>query len=710
VPDLAALKSAARAAIVIPAVFALADKVIAQPQTSILAAFGSFAVLVLVEFAGPPKNRFIAYVGLACAGAVFITLGTLCSRSPWLATGAMAAVGFSVLFSGVISGYFAAATSGAILTFVLPVTIPAPNSAIPDRLEGWGLAVGVGICAVMLLWPARWRADLQREAARTLRAVEDLVEAERDAFTERARLAREAVDGLGRRFLGTQHRPTGPTGPTAALASIPDELDWLLSFLSPLELACAEEVEAMAAAAAVLRASADRLEGRDEQPDFARLDVARDEVARALARRLSAVPADTGDGALPEVLDAPFRIRAVTYSARQVAGYALLATGADAPELGLHDVAQPTPTRAALGATEQLAIDHASVRSVWFQNSVRGAAGLAVAVYIAQRSGLQHSFWVVLGTLSVLRSNALGTGWSILSALAGTAVGIVVGALLVIGIGTHQTVLWGVLPLAILLAAYAPRAISFAAGQAGFTVVLFVLFNIIQPVGWRVGLIRVEDVAIGFAISLGVGLLFWPRGAGALLRDDLAAAYARAADYVAAAAREVIEGGEPGEAARAERVADGAIHRLDDAFRQYLAERSATQVNVEDVAALVGGASRVRRAAQSLVSLGRMVDGDARLERCGENLDGEIHALHSWYVTLGYSLVNDRPPPPPHIRDAEGRSRLLACVRDAARGGDKPRVHAALMVLWASQHLDNLWRLEEHLGERARAAIAASAR
>ena len=71
-----------------------------------------------------------------------------------------------------------------------------------------------------------------------------------------------------------------------------------------------------------------------------------------------------------------------------------------------------------------------------------------------------------------------------------------------IGIGTHEAVLWGVLPVAILLAAYAPRAISFAAGQAGFTVVLFVLFNIIQPVGWSVGLVRFEDVAIGFAISL----------------------------------------------------------------------------------------------------------------------------------------------------------------------------------------------------------------
>src|SRR5439155_4131975 len=285
---------------------------------------------------------------------------------------------------------------------------------------------------------------------------------------------------------------------------------------------------------------------------------------------------------------------------------------------------------------------------------------------------------------------------------------LVVGALLVIGIGTHETVLWGVLPVAILLAAYAPRAISFAAGQAGFTVVLLVLFNIIQPVGWSVGLIRVEDVAIGFAISLGVGLLFWPRGAGALLREDLAAAYARGVDYVVATARQLIEGGDPDAASRAARAADAAVHRLDDAFRQYLAERSATEMNVEDVAALVGGAARVRRAAQSLASLGRMTNHDQRLEGCGENLDREIHALQSWYVTLGYTLVNDRPLPPPHIRDAEGARRLLACVSDAARDGDERTVRAALVLLWASQHLENLWRLEAHLGERGRKPQAGS--
>src|SRR5437762_1514240 len=159
-----------------PAVFALADKEIGQTQTSLFAAFGSFALLVLVEFGGRWRTRLVAYLGLACVGATFITLGTLCSRDTWLAAAAMALVGFATLFSGVISGYLAAGTTGALLIFVLPVTIPAPNSAIPDRLEGWALASGVGICALMLLWPPRRRGGLQREAAGALRAVADFLD------------------------------------------------------------------------------------------------------------------------------------------------------------------------------------------------------------------------------------------------------------------------------------------------------------------------------------------------------------------------------------------------------------------------------------------------------------------------------------------------------------------------------------------------------
>jgi hypothetical protein len=105
-----------------------------------------------------------------------------------------------------------------------------------------------------------------------------------------------------------------------------------------------------------------------------------------------------------------------------------------------------------------------------------------------------------------------GTVTSALQGLIGTTIGIVLGGALVFAIGSDEILFWIVFPPAILVAAYAPRAISFAAGQAGFTVAILILFNLIEPTGWEVGLVRVEDVAIGVAISVVVGLLFWPRG------------------------------------------------------------------------------------------------------------------------------------------------------------------------------------------------------
>ena len=700
-PGLAALRSAARAAIVMPVVFAFADKVIGDPNTALFAAFGSLAMLVFADFTGPRRSRFVAYLALAGAGAANIVLGTLCSQDTWLAVAAMAVVGFTILMSGAINGYFAAASTSALLTFVLPVTIAAPPSAIPARLEGWTLAAAAGILAHMLLWPARPRDTLRVDAARACAALADLVDSrlagDRSVITARSSSARDAVDGLRTRFLAAPHRPTGPTGRTAALASLVDELDWLLSLLEPpadpppLELCRKENAEAMAATVAVLRVSAARLDGRDERPDLARLDEAQEAVTQALAGQIPELKPLQDGQALQSALEPAFRVRSISDAVRQIGGYALAAAGA-APELDESQMA-----RSPFQVAKEFAVEHISAQSVWFRNSIRGAAALAVAVYIAQRTGLQHDFWIVLGTLSVLRSNALGTGSSIVNALAGTAVGILIGAAVVIAIGTHQAVLWVVLPVAILLAAYAPRAISFAAGQAGFTVVLFVLFNLIQPSGWEVGLVRIEDVAIGFAISLGVGLLFWPRGAAALLRENLGAAYARSADYVAAAARQLIGGDDAARSAGAALVADAAIHRLDDSFRQSLAERSARRVKVEDVGTLVAGAARVRRAGQSLAALSRMTDGDAILARCGANLDAEVHALRSWFIALGDSLVHAEAAPPSHIRDGDGRRRLLDCVHDAVTGGDKTKLHPALVLLWATQQLDNLWRLESHL-------------
>jgi uncharacterized membrane protein YccC len=266
-------------------------------------------------------------------------------------------------------------------------------------------------------------------------------------------------------------------------------------------------------------------------------------------------------------------------------------------------------------------------------------------------------------------------------------------------------VLWVALPPAILLAAFAPRAISFAAGQAGFTIVVLIIFNIIQPTGWTVGLVRVEDVAIGLAVSLAVGLLIWPRGVGDLLRETLGEAYARSAEYVASAAQRLGGAGDAGPTEGSTRsartLARDAANRLDDAFREYLAESGAQRANPEAVSALVAGATRVRLAAYSLSTLTPAPEGKPRLDQCAAALAADVDAVRSWYHSLADALVDRTPTPPLHPGGEDEAANLARCVRRALASGDESLVGPAISLLWAGQHLDNLRELGAHMVQPA---------
>ncbi len=693
-PERESLKNAARAAIVMPAVFAFTDNVIGQQQTTFFSAFGSFSMLVLASFEGPQRHRLKAYLTLAGVGAALISIGTVCSRAPWAAAAVTAVIGFTILFAGLINRYFAAGAFAALLSLILAVNIPAAPSAIPARLEGWGIASAVAIAAVMLLWPPRARPALRPAAARVCDAIADLLQSELDrgsSLAPRITEVGEAVTSLRQRFVSTPFRPTGATGATKALASLVDELDWLRSIVvqqarSRLDICREENRETVAAAVSVLRASAARLNGIDERPDLDRLVRAREAGIEALIRDIRDLPPDRDETVMLFAVEPAFRTRAVSYATWEVGANTLIATGAAGPEADWGPRGRPS---APLEIARLLA-EHARLRSVWFRNSVRGAAALAIAVYVAQRASLQHAFWVVLGTLSVLRSSALGTGSTILQAVSGTALGIVVGGGLVAAIGTNHGLLWAVLPIAVLLAAYAPRAISFAAGQAGFTVVLLILFNIIQPTGWKVGLVRVEDVGIGFAISLVVGLLFWPRGARAALRESAADAYATSATYFAVAATASDVG-----VLRTTAVA--AAHRLDDTYRQFLAEPRREQLDLESMATLVTGATRLRLAAHSLRTIATETGGWDGLAV----LDREATALRGWYLALADALRRSGPVPRPEDSHDEGRREVLGYLDEAVADGSSDGIRLAVGAALATDQVGNLRRLESHLARAA---------
>ncbi len=676
-----------------PTLFVICDQLIGNLQMALFAAFGSFATLVLVGFAGTPRDKLIAHGTLALAGSVLVIIGTAVSSVTALAVVVTVPVTFAVFFVGVAGPNAASGVTGGLLAYVLPAASPGTMSVVPDRLAGWWLASIVGTAAVLVL-PTPAAGDRLRRAASRLAAVlADEIDAvlRGEATDASLEACIQAKHDLLARFNTTPFRPTGLTMPDQALANAVELLEWCTSLLidsvrERSDVRDAEEVdrEVLVAASAVLRQSGAMFAGGDRRPDLERLEEAR---MRSIASLHELTPTSEN-----------FRARSQLSFHTHALAVTTLAVGADAVvAAGLADAEWIAEARArwfggpghgpgderrltGVGKYARIASRHASLRSVWFINSLRGALALAVAVGVADLSNLQHAFWVVLGTLSVLRTNAASTGSTALRALAGTAVGFVIGGLFLLAIGTSTTALWIALPIAVFVAAYAPGAAPFVVGQAAFTVTVAVLFNLLVPVGWKVGVLRVEDVAIGCAVSVIVGTLFWPRGVASVVGDDLADAYRAGASYLSDAI-----GWASG--LRSERPA-GAMAavttglRLDEALRGFLAEQGAKHLQKQELWRLVGGSLRLRLTAHAVAALPRGDAGD--IGAAGALLEDRVRLLDGFYGRLA-SLV-DRP-----------RGRAVTSLSPPSFSGSELGVSASSRrAIWLCEHLDHL---TEHLAE-----------
>ena len=719
-----------------PAMFALGDVVLDNPMLATFAAFGSFALLLLVDFAGPMRARLQAQAALAVTGAAFVCLGTLASRSAWLAAAAMAIVAFGVLFAGVVSSVLAGATTSLLLAFILPVSLPGPVSSIPDRLAGWALASAASLLAIALLWPAPARDPVRSAAIAACRALAARLRAQvayvvggdaRPSDEERAAViarADEAVEGLHTVFFATPYRPTGLSTAARAVVRLVDEVRWLNTVVlqaapPPPGEPGHERVGAVKTAAAqVLEEGADLLDAPRRASDrlhgaLAELRAALGELELATTRKLPVrAPAAGPMGDVVSALDPSFRAQELSFVVSQIATNIDLAAAAE-QRTWLEQLMGRRPAGLAgpLATAQERAGAHVERTSLWLQNSVRGAVGLGVAVLIANLSGVQHAFWVVLGALAVLRSNALSTGENVVRGLLGTVAGFVVGAVLVALIGTNTTVLWILLPFAVLLAGFAPAAISFAAGQAAFTVTLLILFNILAPEGWQIGLVRIEDVAIGSAVSLAVGLLFWPRGAGAALGRALAEAYTDSAGYLASAVRfgvgrcDALAASVPAPTDEAMRAA-AAARRLDDTFRTYLAERGAKPVPLVEVTSLVTGVVGLRLAGDAVLELWSD-DDDAGGDRTAarQELVASTEQMTGWYRNFAAALSGRGYVPDPLVHDGGTDQRLVDAVSQDLRGADGNATATAVRVIWTGDHLDAARRLQATLAQPARTAV-----
>ena len=690
---------ALRAVLVIPGIFAITSQVLDNEQIALFAVFGGIATLVLTEFSGQRRDKLIAHTALAAGGSVLIVIGTAVSSTTALAAVVTVGVTFTVLFAGMVGPNAATGATAALLAYVLPAATPGTVSMIPTRLAGWWMASVAGTLAVLLLSPRPPGDRLRGAAAISATALADQIDAARagDPGPELAERTMETKHALVAAFTGVPFRPTGLAAYGQALARVVMSLEWCCTILYDL---CREVADVAAAgpaidlllgeAAGVLRDTSRLLGGADVRPPV-------DDLERTA---LNANAAPSRDDLGLEGVHVAFHARILAAAVRAAAKDALIASRHDVHAVVAAETGSPGTggagvrrwtTAPVLVAARRLVKGNTSARSVWFLNSVRGAVALAAAVAVADLSNVQHGFWVVLGALSVLRTSAAATGATALRALVGTALGFVVGAGLILAIGTHASSLWAAFPVAVLIAAYTPGTAPFMVGQAAFTVLITVLFNILVPIGWKVGVLRIEDVALGVAVSAVVGVLFWPRGAASVVRDDLADAFHRGGVYLVQATAWAL-GVRPRAPDAAAATTQAAV-RLDDAVRALLSEQGTKHTPQAQVWQLLGGTERLRLTAQSLAGLSppdrpdnaasrELVEESAQLAGECDLLAGELGATRTQptVATELAAISVDHWSPPADHSDC---------------------------IMWVRQHLDHV---RENLAELAEPAATVAAR
>ena len=689
---------AIRAMVCVCGLFGFTDKVLGNPQIATFAAFGSFATLVLASFAGTWRDKLLAHLALAITGSVLLSIATIVSSSTVLAAIVTVPATFAVFFAGVTGPNAASGTFGALLAWVLPAASVGTASMIPDRLIGWWMASVCGTALVLLFSPRSSGGNQLSAAASALagKLADVLDAAVRGGPTEDDLSTMvEAKHDLIAQFTSTPYRPTGLAATDQALANCVELLEWTEALISDaveeqhnLSEAPEPDLELIAISSSVLRDTASLLAGGHARPDIDELERCRSAVLTQIEN------SGPRPGEFRQAAQISFHANAVAVAVLGVAYETLVASRLADPEwLGARRARWYMGSTAAARTVQRVssvataAYTHASLRSVWFVNSLRGAVALAVAVAVADVTTVQHGFWVVLGTLSVLRTNASATGATAIRALAGTAVGFVIGGALVVVIGGDETALWIVFPFAVLVAAYSPGTAPFAVGQAAFTVLIAILFNLIVPVGWKVGVVRIEDVALGCLVSAVIGTLFWPRGISSVVGDDLADAFRLGAAYLTEAVQWATgtRRDEPDDAVAAASAGD----RLDEGLRGFLSEQGSKRIAKQDLWRLVGGSMRLRLTAHAVAEM----PGDAiGLDEARAVLERRTATLASWYDELAEQVGR---PNQRAVSALQPPSLAAAGVVDESSG--------SYYGVWLCEHLDHL---SQHTVDLVKPAVA----
>jgi uncharacterized membrane protein YccC len=585
-PSRDGLRRALRAGIAVPLAATVSFLVAGDTQAPVFTLVGSIALLIVADFPGSTGTRAFAYGGLGFVGLLLIGLGTWAAPHPLVAVLLCFAVGALVSFLGLLSDLVAAGQRSTLMVFILAVSMPV--GPLTDRLLGWLLALLVCVPAALFLFPPRYTTELRHLAALVCAALADRIEAgdaqgegEEDKAGAGDRV-NEAMGALRAEFLSSAFRPMAMTAGSRSLIRVVSNLQWLtdrvnsdsgqlLAHIGPLSVAVLRSsAEVLRSPEATRAAELSQVVAAHRLIAYAHYDndihdilgEADDAAAVQLGRTLMSRRTMSATIGLTGAIIAT----ATTMDARSLADRIL---GRGLPETGIAD-------RVATRRSVWLSLfGYLRTRSVTVINSLRIGLALALAVIVTLVLPVQNALWVVLGTLSVLRSSAAGTRTSVVRAVTGTAIGFVIGAAVIAVVGVNPVVLWSLLPLATFGSTYVMTVGSFTASQAMFTMQVLIVFNLMRPIGWQIGLIRVEDVAIGALVGLVVSMLLWPGGAQSAMHRAVGDAVTACSRYLAAAVIRVTRGSSPQTQQAVTELGAAALTAArthGDAVRVYLSE------------------------------------------------------------------------------------------------------------------------------------------
>jgi uncharacterized membrane protein YccC len=500
--------------------------------------FGVIAAGAFVKLHGSARVRARILLMVLPVIWSLIAVGTVLDVNIWGSVAATLVVGFSIAFFGVGGPRLVGLAGGLQLFFIVANFPPHHANALPARLIGATVGVVLTALGEVLLWPDPEPVSYRRRLAQAAEAVAGLMEASADVVA-----GRSAGDGEMARC---QDRVTQAVEQTR-MTGLPR---------NGRPLSAGRRDRALRDGAAAIQEIAEQVRRLSARPDLAHgrhADVA--DLLRHCAAAMRRAGRTLVDGrpppaASPQPGDASERdlvdideldhfrlhafLRTTLEHVRILAVAADVAVGAPIPSDG-----QPPGGSDAFWYARHNEVSlfwrqfrvHLTPRSVYFQGALRLAVALAGARAVAGEFDLSHGFWVLLGTLTIMRTSAASTRTTLFSAAVGTLIGAVVSGLLLSF--TDGAPGYAVeLALATLLAFALGPMLGLAWSQAFLTLMITLVFAQLAPADWSLARVRLMDVLVGGSVGIVAGVMMWPRGAGGELRRRMAAYLKADADLI----------------------------------------------------------------------------------------------------------------------------------------------------------------------------------